>query len=108
MLDQDNKVSFNGYLILQPYKHSGKIKAKISGGFASVEQKTNLVGLKMLTHGNIQIGQDVRMVPKGVTIYFKEETLHTSDWATTKYSCEAIGGEFILAPASAMVMIDQT
>ena len=99
--------SLNGKFIVEPYKGSGKLKAKISGGFATVEQKTNLVGLKLLVDAIIPSGSMSHFYEKGSIVYFSEETLHIGDWSKQTYTLDSIGEKFILAPYSQAIMIDE-
>ena len=98
-------MSINNKLVLEPYKHKGKIKANTSGGFATIAQKSNLVGLKALEYGEFKIGSKIYPVPKGSMVYFKEDTLHTQEWSTQTYTCNELKESFIIAEANQVVMI---
>ena len=94
----------NNKLILEPYKHEGKIKANTTSGFASIVQKSKLVGLKLIVNANITRGVDSVMLSAGTVIYFEEEILHTQAWSQKTYESDIYELKFIIAPASYMVM----
>lgn len=99
--------SCNNNLVLEPYKGSNKIETTgVSTGFATVKQKSNLIGLKSLANGIIVgVGGVQENVEKGQTVYFEEEQLHAGGWAKKTYTCEGIEGGFILAPGNLAVMV---
>ena len=101
-----NKYTTNK-LALEPYEGSGKIEAQVSSGFATVKQKTTLVGLRLLADVRIiQNGSILLCVGKGAKIYFTEETLHAAAWSKKTYECAAIEGKFILAEPSQVELVD--
>jgi hypothetical protein len=85
--------SFNGKLVLEAYLQT-EIKAEIRSGWATVNQKSTLKGLKVLVQATLQDGT---VVPAGSTAYIKEEFLHTQPWAKNKLKSDTLPGEFILA-----------
>lgn len=88
--------SFNNRLILEIYKKS-ELRSKISNGFASIDQKTTLKGLKVLVETKLNDGTLIR---KNSLAYIKEELLHTQVWAQKPLECEAIGQSFIIVDIS--------
>ena len=99
-------VSTNNKLILQPYKTDGKLRSNVQSGFAMVAQKTNLIGLIALADGLIGNGQTALEVEKGSKVYFKEETLHTSEWAKKTYESSDIGEPFIIAEGAHVISVE--
>lgn len=113
-------ISYNNKLILTPY--TGKTGIRSTGektGFASVQQKTNLIGLKLLADAKLELTSglehlsidgvsqtiDKNLLKKGQIVYFREEDLHASSWSTTVFSSDALKGGFVLGPATQMVMV---
>ena len=94
-------------LALEPYKGSGKAEAVVSSGFASIKQRSNLIGLKLLCHADIQIGDKVMHLNKGDTAYFVEEVLHASPWTKKKYQIDGIEGDFIIASFNDVAVMDE-
>lgn len=84
--------SFNNKLILEAYSQT-EVKAEIRSGWATVSQKNNLKGLRVLVQATLNDGT---FVPAGSTAYIKEEYLHTQPWAKNKLKCETLPGEFII------------
>lgn len=102
-------MTLNNKLILEPYKGEHKVKASINTGFATVAQKSNLIGLKALSDGLISLGNSHNVEIKvGQIVYYEEEVLHASGWSKKAYSCDAIEGKFILAPANQAVMVRES
>lgn len=98
--------SFNDKLILEPYQGANKVEAKVSSGFATIKQKSTLIGLKCLASATVPISHDKSLeVSPGDTVYFSEEILHSSDWAKKAHDCDALKKPFIIAPASQVVLV---
>lgn len=88
----------NNNILVEPYKSDRALKPKTTSGFATVAQKSNLVGLRVIV-GN-------SMAKKDWTAYFKEEDLHTMAWAKTVFNCADVGQPFIIADQRYIVMLD--
>lgn len=100
-------ISANTKLILEPYKGAKKIESKgVSTGYATIKQKSTLVGLKLLADGKVAIGKDMVDVKKGQKVYFSEEILHASDWSKKVYNLDGSEEMFILAEASYVVAVE--
>jgi hypothetical protein len=84
--------SLNNRLIVESYV-KGELRANTSNGFAFIEQKLNLKGLKVLLETKLSDGT---LVPKGAVAYIKEETLHTQPWAQKALECDFIEGKFLI------------
>lgn len=97
--------SVNNKLILEPYKSKGKIESKVSSGFATIAQKSTLVGLKLLADGKVMIGKDMVDVQRGQIAYFPEEVLHAHDWSKKTFHLEGSEENFIIADSVYVVAI---
>jgi hypothetical protein len=93
--------SMNNRFICEPYKGDRALKAVSSNGFAIVQQKVNIVGLKVLVDAVIFCGamQGISW-PKGSVVHIKEELLFTQQWAQKVYESSAVEGKFIIVDAS--------
>jgi hypothetical protein len=98
--------SMNNRFVVEPYMSDRQIKTTGGQGFAMIQQKVKLVGLKLLmsvrTDQVHQIAVDgfqssgPIMIPSGATVWIKEELLYTQEWAKKIYECEAVEGKFII------------
>lgn len=96
-------MSANNRLMLEPYTGVNKIQS--SGektGFATIKQKTAVIGLKLMADAKIPVGKELVDVKKGQTVYFVEEVLHSNEWAKKTYAI-ADKDLFILGEASQVV-----
>src|ERR1700687_4433841 len=84
--------SLNNRLIVEPYKKEA-LRANVTSGFAFVDQKLSLKGLKVLVDAKLSDGT---FIPKGFVAYVKEETLHTQQWAQKSMECDSIDGKFLI------------
>lgn len=91
--------SINNRLILETYKKDG-LQATVSKGFASVQQKVSLKGLKVLMDAQIVLHGTMQFIPAGSTAYIKEEKLHSSEWALKPLRCDTLPMEFIVVDAT--------
>jgi hypothetical protein len=89
-----NQFSLNNRLIVEAYKSDGSIKANVQSGFATIAQKTQLKGLRLLVDAYTS-GAPTH-VPAGSMIYIREEYLHTQAWAKKVYECDTLSEKFIL------------
>lgn len=100
-------ISVNNKLMLEPYSGSKKIEASTKTGFATIKQKTTLVGLKLIADGKIPLGREAFIeVKKGQTVYYSEEVLHASDWSTKLYNLEGQESKFILGEALHVIGVE--
>jgi hypothetical protein len=99
-------ISVNNKLVLEPYKGSKKIEAKVNSGFSTIKQKTTLVGLTLLADGKISIGKEQMDVKKGQKVYFLEETLHASEWSTKAYNLDGSTEMFVLGESHQAVAVE--
>lgn len=100
-LDEYKKTtSLNNRFIVEPYSGDRALKSKNTGGFAIVQQKVSLVGLRLLVDANIVSGSLSTAYTKGSTVYIKEELLFTQVWAQKIYESDALEGKFIIVDAA--------
>lgn len=92
-------------LLVEPYKGSGKPEAEVKSGFATVKQRSSLVGLKLMADAIVSQGSCTAEIKKGAVIYFKETDLSTMPWTKTRMTCDAIEGEFLIADYTSVVAI---
>lgn len=85
--------SYNQQVICEPYLGARGIKSKISSGVAIVQQKTSVIGLKVLRDAVID---DSITIKKGDTLFIKEEILHTYKEFSQPLECSDISAPFIL------------
>jgi hypothetical protein len=95
-LNLNSARSMNNRLVLETYQKGG-LNASISNGFAFVEQKVTIKGLKVLMDVRLSDGTFVR---QGSTAYIREEVLHTHAWAQKVFQCDTLPCSFIVADLS--------
>ena len=98
-------ISLNNKLLLKPYKGEKKVKANISGGFASIAQKSTLIGLELVADFQYVTPTHIERIEKGSTVYFQEELLYASNWSKTEFDCESIEERFIIADIGSVICI---
>ena len=98
-------ISVNNKLMLTPYTGVNKIEASVKSGFATIKQKSTLVGLTLLADGMVSNGKEMKLVAKGQIVYFTEEILHASDWSKKTFNIDGSAELFILAEASYVVAV---
>lgn len=70
-------MSLNGLLIVAPYDRGQGVKVEVKSGFATVAQKNDVVGLKLLVAVNL----NGKTYPAGSTVFFREDDLASKPWA---------------------------
>lgn len=103
-------VSLNDRFIVKPYAGDRTLKAKVSNGFAMVQQKTSIVGLELLMEARLSTTNKdlLEIFPKGSMIYVKEELLFTQVWAKAIYESDAVEGNFIIVDVNNIEFIKRT
>jgi hypothetical protein len=84
--------SLNRCIVCEPYEGKMKIESSESRGFASIKQKSTLIGLKVLMDYD---GKDFKLVT-GQKVFIPEEVLHSAPWAKKTYDAEGIEKKFII------------
>lgn len=90
--------SLNNRLVLETYAKEG-LKANVQNGFAMVEQKVAVKGLKALMNTNLNINGVYQSVNKGDMVYIREEYLHSQQWAQKRFKSDAVEGDFMIVDA---------
>lgn len=98
--------SLNNRFIVEPYVSDRQIKVADTGGFAMIQQKIAVKGLRLLIAAQLDTGHNhvaidgvsqsgPQMIPAGSIVFIREEYLFTQPWA--KQILEADGtGKFII------------
>lgn len=98
-------ISYNK-LILEPYKGTKKIKTTINSGFASIQQRTTMVGLKILKDAIVVVGSETINIKKGGIAYICEELLATQLFGKKTYNIEKSNEEFIVVDFHYVTMVE--
>lgn len=109
-----NGVSLNNRLILEPYTSDRTVKSTVGGGFALIQQKVSLKGLKVLMDANFErlgtFSMDgittPKMITRGSIAYIREELLFTQEWAKRLFECEGVEGKFMIVDIAHVDFID--
>jgi hypothetical protein len=88
--------SVNNKLILEPYKGGKGLQAQVKSGFATVQQKNKLVGLKLMANAQVRNGDRVLDLPAGATIYFTEEVVYLHQMYHTVLTSDSIVEPFVM------------
>ena len=86
--------SLNNKLVVETYKGTREIRKTIVNGFATISQKTNLVGLLVLMEAKLGDGT---VVPAGSIAYIREEILFSGAFAKKVLECDFLKVPFIVA-----------
>jgi len=71
-------ITLNNKILCEPYLGGKGLKSEVKSGFATVQQKNNLVGLKVLANAHVKVSADKTLeIGAGSIVYFNEETLYT-------------------------------
>ena len=92
--DASSPYSVSNKLVVEAYKKEG-LRAKERNGFAMLEQKSKLVGLKLLMPAVLANGD---VIKKGAKAYIKEEWLH--NFGSKPMEAEGVSGQFIVVELS--------
>lgn len=97
--------SLNGRFIVESYKEDRGLKATVTNGFAMVQQKVSLKGLKLLADAQNTSGQYIAR--KGDMVYIRESLLQAQPWAKATFTSDAIDGEFMIVDQTYIEFVDQ-
>jgi len=97
--------SFNNRFILEPYAGDRTIKTTSGSGFAMIQQKVSLKGLKLQADFEGILNGYYVSLPKGSIAYVREELLFTQQWAKQILESDAIEGKFIIVDSNFVEMI---
>lgn len=87
--------SINNRIVVEVYKKEG-LKSSVNNGFAMISQKVQVKGLKVLMDASIVDKFGGFTIPKGSTVYIREEHLHSSPWAQKILESDAVEGQFMI------------
>lgn len=69
-------ITVNNKILCEAYGGGKGLKAEVKSGFATVQQKNSLVGLKTLALALVRNGDEILEIPAGSTLYFSEEIIY--------------------------------
>jgi len=95
--------TINGYVMTELYQGERKLKSKVTSGFASVQQKSALIKLKVLGEAVIVQGTKAITIPEGCYILVKEEILYTHKHLTQQYEIDGSPNKFMLVDSTAII-----
>jgi hypothetical protein len=98
------KYSTNDQLILSKYDYGGGLKQRVKSGFASTEQKTNLVGLDLLVDAHLIGG---KVLKAGSVIYFEEEFVYSDNIAKRVRTGMGLSVEFMVLDIKRAVAVEE-
>lgn len=100
-------MSIRNKLFLEPYKGERKIEASVKSGFATVKQRSSLIGLKLVVPAQVIVsGNVVETLSAGSVAYFEESVLSAAPWAKHTYKAEGLTDkEFIMADYTQAVAV---
>lgn len=96
-------MAVNGKVIVETYKEDRGLKATVSNGFAMVQQKVQVVGLKALA--DARVGDTY--IHRGDTVYIKEGSLQSAPWAKASFTSDVIEGQFMIVTAEHIEFVDR-
>lgn len=99
------KVSLGNKVIVEVYKKEA-LKTQEKHGFAFIEQKLKLKGLKVLADAHLSINGVEFRIYKGSIAYIKEELLHTQAWAAKPLESDAIEVPFLVVDVNHIEFVD--
>jgi hypothetical protein len=88
----DLNFSFGTKLVVEAYVKEA-LRSKEVNGFARLDQKDSLKGLKVLVSARLPNGI---FVPKGSLAYIREELLHAQPWAQKTFKSDALEVPFLM------------
>jgi hypothetical protein len=102
------KTSFNGNLVLKPWKGSKELEAKqLNRGLVGVENKIGVTGLELLVDFQYVLGQNSHTIDAGSVIYFKDNELHVQKWSKEVYYSEDFSEGFVIGNFQTAVFVDK-
>lgn len=84
-------ISFNKFIV-EPYVGERSLRSNNSSGFAMIEQRTALKGLRTLADATIAVGAAWECFPKGSIVYVREELFFQPGWGQKVYNADGIVG----------------
>lgn len=96
--------SYNHQIITEPYTGSTGIKSKISSGVAVVQQKSGVIGLKVLQDAVVD---DALTLSKGDVVYIREDILHVNKQYSHPLECSEMSKPFVLINFSHVAFVNK-
>lgn len=90
-------ISVNNKIFCEPYLGGKGLKSEVKSGFATVQQKNNLVPLKVVANAQVRHGDQILSIPKGSVLYFSEEMLYLHQQYHNPVKSSALGIDFVIA-----------
>ncbi len=90
-----NPISLNRFVV-EPYLTDRGLKVRESNGFAMIQQKVTVKGLKLMMDFQGSINGSNFNFPKGSVAFIREELLHTQPWAQKPLEAEGVEGKFLI------------
>ena len=88
--------SYNNQIICEPYGGSKGLKSKITSGVAVVQQKTGVIGLRVLRDAYLFDNGVNPQINKGDIVYLREDVLHVNQNYSQPLECDSISEKFVL------------
>jgi hypothetical protein len=98
--------SINKYIV-ETYKEDRALKAEVKNGFAMVQQKVTVKGLKLLADAVITMGGTALEIPAGSVVFIKEGALQSQPWAKAAFSAEGVEGDFMIVEPNFVEFVSQ-
>jgi hypothetical protein len=100
-------MTVNNKLLVEPPQGERKLETKLQSGFASIKQKSNLVGLKVLKDATVQITeQDSLKIPSGSMVYVMEDFLYTQHKVLPKVEFDGDDKKYMILDFSNVIAVD--
>lgn len=96
-------MTVNNKIFCEPYTGGKGLKSEVKSGFATVQQKNNLVGLKVLANAVVKHGDRLMEIPKGSVLYFNEETLYVQQQYHAPLKNDVLGEPCVIADFSHVI-----
>lgn len=92
-MNLDGPRSFNNRIILEAYQTDRSLRGEVKNGFALVDQKVSLKGLRVLIPAKLTDGT---LIPVGSIAYIKEEFLHNTSGINKRLKSDTLKEQFII------------
>lgn len=96
--------SVNHMVVCEPYKGSKGLKSKISGGVSIIQQKTSVIGLRVLADAYIS---EQLTLKAGSIAYLREDILCQFQDYSTPFNSDATEEPFVLVNYSHIAFIKE-
>lgn len=93
--------------IVESYIGERALRANTSSGFAMIENRTTLKGLKTVTDTVVHLGLQVEFICKGSTVYIQESKFYEPGWAQKVFTADGVEGNFMIVNTNDVEFIDK-